>query len=264
VGQVTKTILETNQQKLSERLLTDYAQKFFGYGRWEAPIWFVGIEEGGGTDIQAVHDRLQAWAASGQSNEPEDAPSFHLASKNDVWHRPNAKLQSTWKQLIRMLLLARGEADTDDALRHYQRSQLGTATGETCLAELLPLPSPGRNDWNYRAWSDLPWLQSRAAYEQKILSHRISLLRERIDRNRPRVVIFYGDGQLKHWRQIMGSVDYHRPIRQKLIAHERDGIAFFVTIHPTHPDLRPDTDDYFREIGQFLHDHHGARFMPNN
>ena len=83
-------------------------------------------------------------------------------------------------------------------------------------------------------------------------------------RNRPRVVISCGDGQLKHWRQIMGSGDYPRPIPQKLIAHERDGIAFFVTIHPTHPDLRPVTDDYFREIGRFFHDHHVARFLPTH
>jgi len=248
---------------LPAELLSDYAQTFFGYGRWEAPVWFVGIEAGGGKDIQTVHDRLQAWAASGHNNDLEDAPSFHSASNNTLWHQPDATLQSTWKQLIRMLLLARGLDDTDNALRHYQRTKLGTATGETCLVELLPLPSPGRNDWNYSAWSDLPWLQTRAAYEQKILSHRISLLRERINHHRPRVVIFYGDGQLKHWQRIIGSGTYQRPIADKLIAHERDGIAFFVTRHPTHPDLRMTGDNYFQEIGRFFHDHHGERFQPS-
>ncbi len=262
MGQITKTILEVNQEKLPEGLLSDYAQKFYGYGRWGAPIWFVGIEEGGGKDMQTIRDRLQTWAASGQSIELADAPAFHLASKNAAWHQPDAKLQSTWKQLIRMLILARGEADTDDALLHYQRTQLGATTGETCLAELLPLPSPDRNTWHYPAWSELPWLQTRAAYEQKILSQRISMLRERIEHYRPRVVIFYGDGQLKHWQRIIGAGTYQRPIADKLIAHERNGIAFFVTRHPTHPDLRPTADNYFREIGQFFRDHHGDRFMP--
>ena len=248
--------------QLPSQRLIDYAQKFFGYGRWEASIWFIGIEEGGGKDIQAVHDRLKAWATSGQSKELEDAPTFHLASNITAWHRPDAKHQSTWKQLIRMFLLARGQDDSEDALIDYQRTQLGTTTGETCLAELLPLPSPDSKTWNYRAWSELPWLQTRAAYEQNILSHRITLLRQRIDHYRPRIVIFYGDGQLKHWQRIIGSGIYQRPIADKLIAHERDGLQFFITKHPTNPNLRPHTDNYFREIGRFFHNNHGARFLP--
>jgi uracil-DNA glycosylase len=123
------------------------------------------------------------------------------------------------------------------------------------------LPSPNLATWNYADWSKLPWLRSRQAYEQSITKQRILLLRQKIDACQPRVVIFYGDGQLKHWRQIMGAGTYARPITDKLIAHERDDIAFFVTRHPADPMLGPRRDDYFREIGRYFRDTCGARFL---
>jgi len=248
-------------QHLPAELLTKYANTFFGFGHWKAPIWFVGIEEAGGETIEEVHDRIQAWAGFGQSKVLQDAPQFYPASRQMSWHGPKAKPQDTWKQLIRVLLVARGQNDTPDMILNYQRNRLGAADGETCLLELFPLPSPSVDCWNYADWSKLPWLQTRTAYEQNVLSHRISLLRQSIDHHRPRVVIFYGDGQLKHWQRIIGPGTYQRPIADKLIAHERNRLHFFITKHPTNPNLRPTTDDYFREIGAFLRNKRGTQFL---
>ena len=75
--------------------------------------------------------------------------------------------QSTWKQLIRMLLLARGQRDDDKAIVDYQSTQLGSSTGDTCLAELLPLPSPDTATWNYGQSSDLDRVSSRQSYLTK-------------------------------------------------------------------------------------------------
>ena len=28
-------------------MIEAYSRQFFGYGRWDAPVWFVGLEEAG-------------------------------------------------------------------------------------------------------------------------------------------------------------------------------------------------------------------------
>jgi len=125
---------------------------------------------------------------------------------------------------------------------------------------LFPLPSPNVATWNYANWSESAWLRSRQIYEQHVVNQRISLIRKRIDACRPRVVIFYGDGQLKYWRQIIGAGTYARPIPHKLIAHKRDNIVFFITRHPADPKLGHQRDDYFREIARFFCDNYGDLF----
>jgi len=246
---------------LNPSTLNNYIESFFGYGRWTAPLWFVGIEEAGGKMGAEIEQRRTVWAKRGHM-ELEDALTFYPETGNHRWHGINATLQTTWTQLIRMLLPAQGKSDSPNAILDYQRNWLGSVHGETCLLELFPLPSPTHFTWNYAAWSEIPWLQSRQAYEQHILDQRIQSLRQRIDHYRPRVlVVFYGDGQLKHWRQIMGSGDYLRPIPNKLIAHTRDDIAFFVTKHPTNPELQFCGDDYFRNMGRHFFADYGERFL---
>src|SRR5437762_1389355 len=141
---------------LPNRLLTDYAEKFFGFGNWGAKIWFVGIEEAGGWREEDVQGRLDSWI---QKSRPElaDAPTFYPLCGQNNWHGDGAKPQETWKQLIRMLLVARGKEAGRDAILEYQRDHFGRSGGRECLTELLPLPSPGAATWKYREWSNLPW-----------------------------------------------------------------------------------------------------------
>ena len=60
---------------LPDTLITDYAQTFFGFGNWNAKIWFIGIEEAGGADEADVQRRLIAWAEHGR-RDLENAPEF--------------------------------------------------------------------------------------------------------------------------------------------------------------------------------------------
>src|SRR5437762_14089358 len=92
---------------LPDDLLQEYAARFYGFGTWDAKFWFIGIEEAGGWDEPSVQVRLDAWEQSG-CPELENAPTFYPASGNSRWHCDGAKIQTTWRQLIRMLLLARG------------------------------------------------------------------------------------------------------------------------------------------------------------
>lgn len=47
-------------------LLTVFVRRFFGYGSWEAPIWFIGMEEGGGKRFQELNERFDKWNRRGQ------------------------------------------------------------------------------------------------------------------------------------------------------------------------------------------------------
>src|ERR1700690_2025758 len=113
---------------LNPSALNNYIGSFFGYGRWSAPIWFVGIEEAGGRTEREIEQRLAVWGARGK-NELEDPPAFYPKSGNAAWHGGNATLQLTWTQLIRILLIAQGKLDSPSAILDYQRNRLGTADG---------------------------------------------------------------------------------------------------------------------------------------
>ena len=246
---------------LNSSALNTYLESFYGYGRWSAPIWFIGIEEAGGKAEREIEERLAVWASRGHQ-ELEDAPTFYPASGNHAWHGESATPQATWKQLIRMLLLARGKCDDDKATLDYQRTQLGSSSGDTCLAELLPLPSPGTATWNYNRWSDLPRLTSRQSYHAAMPGTRAETLKDRCSLYRPAVIIFYGlemaDGTklLPIWARIAGGW-FDQAIERKriLLCRRNEHTMFFVTRHPV-----SESQDYFGEIGAFLRDNYSPQF----
>jgi len=248
-------------QHLDDATVTDYCNKFLGFGRGKAPVWFVGIEEAGGWTVEDVQNRLRAWHEHGRKRL-EDAPRFYPASGITTWHELHAQFQPTWKKLIRMLLLAKGKLDTDEAIFDYQRNHLGAADGEACIVELLPLPSPTTGDWNYAEWSSLPWLRSRNHYVQAIRAGRENELRLQISEHEPKAVIFYGlelPGRLSllpGWSSIAGG-RFDQAIRDEQILLWRRNVntSFFVTRHPS-----AESNEYFCKIGRFLRENHGNSF----
>lgn len=172
-------------------MIEAYCKQFFGYGRWDAPVWFVGLEEAGAGTPAQLQARLTAWDQRGR-RELEDAPAFYPACGQPQWHGPDATLQRTWRQLIRLLLLARGEPVGEVALLEYQKKILGAFSGHVCLTELLPLPAPSHRHWPYAAHANLPtWLQTREQFTQAVAAGRIATLREKIALHHPRSVVFY-------------------------------------------------------------------------
>jgi hypothetical protein len=245
---------------MNDATLTDYCNTFLGFGGWKTPIWFIGIEEAGGKNLADVENRLRAWGEHGRKSL-EDAPRFYPASGNTIWHGANAKIQRTWRQLIRILLLAQGKADTESTILDYQRNQLGRRNGDTCLMELFPLPSPNIGIWNYNQWSTLAWLQSRNSYINEIRARRENELRRQINRHNPKAVIFYGCDRslLPSWSSIAGG-DFKQAIPDEMILLWRANVntVFFVTRHPA-----AESDQYFQRIGRFLRANYGNRFQNN-
>jgi hypothetical protein len=48
---------------LDDTLLARYAETFCGYGRYDAPYWFVGLEEGSDGTVEARRGALPRRAA---------------------------------------------------------------------------------------------------------------------------------------------------------------------------------------------------------
>jgi hypothetical protein len=226
----------------------------------------VGIEEAGARQEQEMEQRLGTWVSRG-SKDLEDAPSFFPASGNDAWHGERAVLQPTWEQLIRMLLVAWGDPDWGDAVLGYQRQRLGAADGETCLVELLPLPSPSTQVWNYGQWSRLPWLSHRAGYMAAIRNRRVDALRQRVGAYKPKALVFYGTtlaggvSVLPSWSYIAGGRFEQAVAGSRTFLERHDGqTAFFVSKHPADPGIRSFRNDYFRGIGKVLSERLGDGF----
>ncbi len=247
------------QMQFDSKLLTKYAESFYGFGSWGAPTWFIGIEEAGGWGQRDIHRRLDTWNRNGMP-ELEDAPTFYPESGNGRWHGPTAALQPTWAQLIRMLFVARGTPTTNEAILDYQRRHLGSRNGEICLAELLPLPSPSVKEWHYAKWSKLRWLESRERYYAHLLVARAAGLARRIREHKPEIVIFYGTTFLNTWSCISGAT-WAQAIEQKLLRYTNGHTNFFVTKHPLDPALGSGRDSYFQEIGNFFRQNHAKRFV---
>ena len=150
--------------------------------------------------------------------------------------------------MIRILLSSDGRTPTTEQVREYQRVSLGRQDGDTCLLELLPLPSPSTGRWLYAQHSHLLYLADREAYKQTRLAPRIAHLRKRINEYKPRAVVFYSFSYREHWQAIAG-VD---------LLQESDGVytgrnrstLFIMTRHPAAKGV---TSEYFHQVGRLMH-----------
>ena len=72
------------------------ALRSFGYGRWEAPYWFIGPEQGmGDPAYDSLLVRVKAWRELGAC-ELCDCREFRLIGEKR-WHHENPKPQPVLK-----------------------------------------------------------------------------------------------------------------------------------------------------------------------
>ena len=199
--------MNINLNNININTLYEFMHKFYGYGNLNAKFWFIGMEEGGGNDIDELHKRISAWNENGQ-RLLEDVVSYHVRIGMPHFFEINGnepvRIQRTWGQLIRILLLAKNENATTENVRDYQRYSLGRDDdhSETCLMELMPLPSPNINNWIY---GQLQGIETRAEYFNNISPLRIKKLKKLIDEHPGKIILFYGKSYIDRWRHIIGS-----------------------------------------------------------
>lgn len=230
---------------IDTRLLEDFMHGFYGYGNYQAGYWFIGMEEGGGNTFEEIARRLAIWERLGR-NELEDVAEYHFQIGMPHFFRDPVKLQSTWNKLIRILLSAEGRPTDTEAVRQYQKNHLGRNGGESCLLELLPLPSPSTHNWLYDQLSGLPMLRSRQSYQNTMIPRRISQIRARIAQHRPQAVVFYGSGYLTHWQRIVPVALQEDP-RWGFWTARCSGTVYAVTKHPVATGV---TNEYFHTVGK--------------
>jgi len=130
----------------------EMAKNCFGYGRWTAPFWFIGPEQGmvEGKDGE-LEFRCKAWQNRG-SLDLDDCIKFHQeleklrtpklnkhGKRIDDWHGETPNTQKTWSRLIQFLM-GYGVSGVTNHL-DYQKHHWGTENGQTCVAELSGLPA---------------------------------------------------------------------------------------------------------------------------
>jgi hypothetical protein len=237
---------------LDARVLESYIEGFYGHGSYGAKYWFVGMEFGGGGSWAEIERRIQGWHDRG-GRELEDLGP-HGIGAGSRWFLPNYPLQPTWKQLIRVVLSAEGSPALLEDIRAYQRDRLGRRGGQDCLLELLPLPSPGLNRWQFypelarRHDPRLLYLGDRATYTHHVAPARAAHLRERIVQHKPRAVVFYGTGYEHWWRRTAG-VDFRPSVIDRVWTSHNDHTLFVIMQHPTARGL---SSTYFDAVGRLI------------
>lgn len=252
---------------LDSTLLNDFMNGYFGHGELSADYWFIGMESGGGRSEREVAERLRSWDNLGRQPVVDNL-KFHEAVHNERGEPLNylfegrVKIQRTWAGLIRILLAAQGQTDLSaSAVRAVQSSSWGREGSDNCLLELLPLPSPGVSKWFYDQWSDLPVLQSREKYRDYFWDSRTQKLRELIQENKPRCVIFYSVSAdyLLRWSQIAG-VDFNELELEEVCKgnqgqsfkarfYENKNTLYAAIYHPVYTGL---TKEYFAKVGGII------------
>lgn len=153
-------------------------ETFIGYGRADAPVVFIGMEEGRAADSDLDADLRGR------------AQSQSIASLGR-----HERTQRTWRPMCDLMLRRSGIATpTAEERLKYQLEELGRPNGETLLAELMPYPSTRIADWAYAAE---PYLRgTRPEYMARCLPERIALLKSVLASAERELIVCYGKG---HW-----------------------------------------------------------------
>ncbi|TAM74280.1 hypothetical protein EPN44_11615 [bacterium] len=195
---------------------------FIGYGRLDAPVVFIGLEEGLRNDEALEADLLQR-SCFAPVMDLEEAHRG-IAGAADRFSR-HARIQTTWRAMCHLMLRRGGMPEpTVEERRGYQAVRLGRSAGETLLAELLPYPKPALGEW--------PRLYQRRyrdgrRYRLEVLPKRLDLLTSMVGAHRRELVVCYGRSGWKDFGKIFSGVAAWTEIGPYRIGHDGDTRILF-------------------------------------
>jgi len=203
---------------------------FWGYGSFEAPVWFIGMEEGlsGSTDQKQIDIRFQATHGKVLANIRQD---MKLVNGHMKWFTLPYPIQGTIRYPIALYLyLANSRRPDKDEIRYFQGLRFADISlKETAALELMPMPSNSTDPsaWLYRDYAIQGLrLRTRAEYQDFYKPLRVRELRNLVDKYHPQIVIFYSVTLLRDWQAVAG-IGFDEITRQMYFG-KRKGTSFCV------------------------------------
>jgi len=211
---------------IEEPALEHWIEHFYGYGSWNARIWFVALEEAGGDlpeeaaqkfnyfyrvhqagdmpstlcDMRALYKEVSFTSEGPRAGLFTTLHDYRFGSDRSVLH-------GLWKNLIAFAHGYRHEPLPD--LLTYQKESLALPSHEReALIDLYPLPA--HNHAWYYSWLDLPprwgFLKTRTLYRDHLHVRRVQHILSRIREHKPHMVLMYGMEDINTLKkQIQGS-----------------------------------------------------------
>jgi len=195
---------------IDETQLAHWIEHFYGYGSWDAKLWFIGPEEGGGDLPDEVIEKLDYFYTNHRSDTTATLCNFHslfqqvsfeidgpraelFSSLHDYRFGDHAVLHGTWKNLIAFAHGYRHKKLPD--LLNYQKNSFALPSKkQEALIKLYPLPA--HNHAWYYSWLDLSskfsFLRTRNLYQEHLYHRRIQTILDQFKIHKPEVVLMYG------------------------------------------------------------------------
>lgn len=194
---------------IDEDALKHWIDNFYGYGSWNARIWFIGYEESGGDVPEEVAEKLNYFYSTHTGTPATlcdirelyrhvafrvDGPRAELFTNlHDYRFGSHAILHGLWKNIIAFVHGYRSKKLPDDLLAYQRNAFVSPSERQETLIPLYPLPA--HNHAWYYSWLDLPqfpFLKSRVLYQEHVYQRRIQSILHNIREYKPEVVVMYG------------------------------------------------------------------------
>ena len=201
-AKVTADIQRWREQRLMKRpTKIDWKriENFIGYGNIEAPLVFVGVEEGLAKPEALQQDLL--WRST--FKRVMDAEEAHegLADGPSLFSK-KPRRQPTWRVMADVMLHFNGEtfkskAERSKARREYRPLALGRSIANSLFIELLPYPNKKSTAWPYA--DRFPTKQD---YIDALLPKRLALISEALAEYPREAIICYGQGDWPEFKRL--------------------------------------------------------------
>ncbi len=178
--------------------------KFIGYGRLDAPLWFLGREEGLGKRPRRSGWSLEWELKVRQTWQPVmDARRAHETLQDPYWEAAGeAKVWNLMSMLARGLLYHAPDWQDPELAAQYTAASLGRTHAQTLLGEAFPLLKANVNSWPYTKL-----FPDQNTYKAEIWPRRRTMWQRLLTEHRPRIVIAYG-GCWQSRRDTFGDLNW--------------------------------------------------------
>jgi hypothetical protein len=196
---------------INPEALQHWLSNFYGYGSWQAPVWFVSHEENGGDLPDEVAEKLNYFSKEHPSVAqptlcnirelykhvafPYDGPKADLFTSLYEFRFGSKAVQDTIFRNLTSFVHGYSNKELPDLLTYQQNTFVSSAKSNEALIRLYPLPAPHSHSWYY-GWLELPsefsFIKTRTQYQDHVYEARMKNILKNIGEYKPSVVLMYG------------------------------------------------------------------------